>query len=53
LEVYETDFMAKGGNRKELLDKIDEITKKQRIARELLLKGDLDGTEYREIKNGM
>lgn len=51
LDVYEADFAGKEEGRKELLDRIDELTTRQRKARELLLKGDLDGTEYKEIKS--
>ncbi|EHQ24803.1 recombinase family protein [Mucilaginibacter paludis] len=50
LDVYEADFAIKGDGRKELLEKIEELSNKQKKARELLLKGDLDGVEYREIK---
>jgi site-specific DNA recombinase len=34
-----------------LIVQIDELTARQKNARELLLKGDLDGVEYREIKS--
>ena len=40
LDVYEADFAIKGDGRKEILDRIDELSKKQKNARELLLKGD-------------
>jgi len=50
LDVYEADFATKGDSRKEVLNQNEELSKKQKHARELLLKGDLDGVEYREIK---
>jgi len=50
LDVYETDFAAKGDGRKEVLERIEELSKRQKNARELLLKGDFDGIEYKEIK---
>ena len=50
LDVYEADFASKGDGRRELIVRIDELSKRQRNARELLLKGDLDGVEYKEIK---
>lgn len=48
--VYEEDFAAKGDGRKDVLIKIEELNKKRSNARELLLKGDLDGNDYRVIK---
>ena len=50
LDVYNSDFAAKGDGRKEVLDQIEALSKRQKNARELLLKGDLDGGEYKEIK---
>ena len=50
LDVYESDFSAKGDGRKEVLERIEELNKRQKSARELLLKGTLDGAEYRELK---
>ena len=50
LDVYNSDFASKGDGRKEVLDKIEALSKRQKNARELLLKGDLDGVEYKEIK---
>lgn len=50
LDVYEADFAVKGDGRRELIIRTDELSKRQRNARELLLKGDLDGIEYKEIK---
>ncbi|WP_423147342.1 recombinase family protein [Rubrolithibacter danxiaensis] len=50
LDVYNSDFAAKGDGRKEVLDQIEVLSKRQKNARELLLKGDLDGAEYKEIK---
>ena len=50
LDTYNSDFAAKGDGRKEVLDQIEALTKRQKNARELLLKGDLDGAEYKEIK---
>jgi site-specific DNA recombinase len=48
--LYEVDYAAKGDGRKEILAKIEELNKRRNNSRELLLKGDLDGTEYRVIK---
>ncbi|WP_426589710.1 recombinase family protein [Mucilaginibacter sp. R-33] len=50
LDVYRQDYESKGDGRKELIVRIDELTTRQKKARELLLTGDLDGVEYREIK---
>ena len=49
-DVYKSDFASKGDGRKEVLEKIEAFSKKQKNARELLIKGDLDGVEYKEIK---
>jgi site-specific DNA recombinase len=51
LDVYQQEYEVKGDGRKELIVRIDELTARQKNARELLLKGDLDGVEYREIKS--
>jgi site-specific DNA recombinase len=51
LDVYQQEYQVKGNGRKELIVQIDELTARQKNARELLLKGDLDGVEYREIKS--
>lgn len=50
LDVYQQEYELKGDGRKELIARIDELTLRQKNARELLLKGDLDGVEYKEIK---
>ncbi|MFD2163055.1 hypothetical protein ACFSJU_11685 [Paradesertivirga mongoliensis] len=50
LDLYNSDFASKGDGRREVLDKIDALTKRQKNAMELLLKGDLDEIEYKEIK---
>ncbi|MDB5011659.1 MAG: Resolvase protein [Mucilaginibacter sp.] len=51
LDVYQQEYEVKGDGRKELIARIDELTARQKNARELLLKGDLDGVDYREIKS--
>lgn len=49
-EMYEKDFSNGGDEKKILTTKIESLNDRTRSARELLLKGDLDGNEYREIK---
>ncbi|HEX8377628.1 MAG TPA: recombinase family protein [Pedobacter sp.] len=51
IDLYNSDFASKGDGRKEVLENLEALTKRQKNARELLLKGDLDGVEYKEIKS--
>jgi len=44
------EYAIKGDGRNELLTNIEELNQRVSKAREYLLKGDLDGTEYRVIK---
>lgn len=48
--LYNTQYVTKDEGRNETLLKIEELNKKISKGRELLLKGDLDGNDYRLIK---
>jgi site-specific DNA recombinase len=48
--LYDVEYAIKGDGRNELLKNIEELNQRVSKAREYLLKGDLDGTEYRLIK---
>ena len=49
-EIYNREISEKGDNKREIVTKIEVLNTKIKTARELLLKGDLDGTDYKTIK---
>lgn len=48
--MYHSEFSNKGDSKKEIISKIDTLNNKIKIARELLLSGDLDGADYKAVK---
>ena len=49
-ELYHSEYRHKGDSKKEIVSKIEILNHKIKTARELLLKGDIDGTDYKTIK---
>ncbi len=49
-EMYNSEFSQKGDNKKEIVTKIEALNTRIKTARELLLNGDLDGTDYKSVK---
>ena len=49
-ELYHSEYSQKGDSKKEIVSKIEVLNNKIRTARDLLLKGDIDGSDYKTIK---